>query len=84
MTDTLNGDTLALKEWLRGAWRRLAEPELTPFERREIRNYMKDAQGALRAGLQRIEAREKARRDTARNVTATARLDFRLLKLLDA
>ena len=84
MADTLDGDTQALKEWLRGAWRRLAEPALTSFERREIRNYMKDAQVALRAGLKQIAAREKARRDAQSTAVEIARVDFRILKLLDA
>jgi hypothetical protein len=84
MADSLDADTEALKEWLRGAWRRLADPALTPFERRELRNYMKDAQGALRSGLKQIVAREEAARDPMRNAVAIARIDFRILKLLDA
>jgi hypothetical protein len=34
----------ALKEWLTGAWRYLAQPSLTRYERREVRNMMKQVQ----------------------------------------
>jgi len=81
MADTLDEDVHALGRWLRGAWRCLADPSLTSFERREIRNYMKDAEIALHAGLRRILARETARRETERLVTVGRRLDFRILRL---
>ena len=57
MADTLEQDVHALKEWLRAAWRYLAEPSLTRFDRRELRNLMKEADPALRAGLQKLAAR---------------------------
>lgn len=38
MAETLDEDVHALKEWLRGTWRQLADPSLTSFDRREIRN----------------------------------------------
>ena len=44
MANTLDQDVLALKEWLRVAWRYLADPCLTSFERREIRNYRREAE----------------------------------------
>ena len=56
MADTLDQDVTALKDWLSGAWRYLADTSLTSFDRREIRNYMKDADIALRAGLNRMAA----------------------------
>ena len=55
MADTLDQDVQALKEWLRTAWRYLADPSVTRFERRELRNYMKEADAALRAGLQKLQ-----------------------------
>ena len=81
MADILDRDVEALGEWLRGAWLRLADPSLTPFDRREIRNYMKDAEIALSAGLKRITDRESARRNAERVVSGSRRLDFRILKL---
>ena len=45
MADTLDQHVTALKDWLSGAaWRHLADPSLTSFDRREIRHYMKDAE----------------------------------------
>ena len=58
MADTLDQDVHALKEWLRSAWRLLAEPTLTRFERQELRNYMREAEAALTAGLRRLSARQ--------------------------
>jgi len=81
LTETLDLDVHALKEWVRGAWHQLADPSLTPFDRREIRNYMKEAEIALRAGLRRILQREKARRETERVSSTHRQLDFRILKL---
>jgi hypothetical protein len=81
MADTLDEDLLALKEWLSGAWRRLSDPSLTSFERRELRNYMKQADDALRAGLKRIVDRSRAHREADKAAPATRRLDFRIIKL---
>jgi hypothetical protein len=58
MSETLDQDVAALTAWLRGAWRYLADPSLTPFDRREIRNCMKEAEVALSAGLKRIAHRD--------------------------
>jgi hypothetical protein len=60
VADTLDQDVQALKEWLGTAWRHLGEPSMTRFERQELRNYMKEAEAALRAGLQKIAARDKS------------------------
>ena len=81
MADTLDQDLCALKEWLRGAWRYLADPSSTSFERREIRNYMKDADAALRSGLKQVAARERSRYEAVSDVFAVRRLDFRILRL---
>ena len=64
MANTLDQDMHALKEWLRVAWRYLADPCLTPYERRELRNYMKDAGYALSSGLKQAAARDIARRES--------------------
>lgn len=81
MADILDQDISALKEWLRRAWRCLADPSLTPFERRELRNYMKEADVALRSGLKRIAARELSRREAARDIRTGRRPVFRILQL---
>src|SRR5579871_1548925 len=83
MAQTLDEDVLALNGSIRGAWRSLADPSLTSYDRREIRNYMKDAEIALHAGLKQISDRERARREAERVVTSSRRLDFRIL-MLDA
>ncbi len=81
MTERLDEDVLALSGWIRGAWRCLADPSLTSFDRREIRNYMKDAEIALHAGLKQISERERARREAERVVSGERQLDFRILRL---
>lgn len=81
MADTLDQDLRALKEWLRGAWRYLADPSSTSFQRREIRNYMKDADFALRAGLKQLAARERTRREASGEVIAIHRPNFRIFRL---
>ena len=80
MANALGQDVQSLKEWLRGAWRQLADPNMTRIEQRELRYYMKDAERALRAGLKQIAARDLARR-SAWQETASKRVDFRLLKV---
>jgi DNA-binding HxlR family transcriptional regulator len=81
MGDNLDPDVHALKEWLRGAWCQLADPNLTRFEQRELRNYMKDVERALRAGLRQLAARDLARRHVESVNPAPKRVDFRLLRL---
>ena len=79
MIDTVNSDVQSLKEWLRGAWRELANPNLTRPEQRELRYYMRDVERALRAGLKQIADRDTA---TTRNDTpARKHPTFRLLQL---
>ncbi|PAY06633.1 MULTISPECIES: hypothetical protein [Bradyrhizobium] len=41
-----------LQEWLRNAWQQLADPTLTAFSRRELRNQMKQCNADLRMQLQ--------------------------------
>jgi len=40
-----------LKQWQRVAWHRIADPTTTTFERREIRNHIKESDGELRRCL---------------------------------
>ena len=46
-----------LKESQRVAWRRVADPLLTAFERREIRNHIRDSGAELRGYLGMISER---------------------------
>ena len=41
----------SLQRWLANAWRRLGDPAMTTFEKRELRNQMKQADAALRQCL---------------------------------
>ena len=52
MTEPELRDHIAtLQRWLASAWRRLGDPSLTRFDRRELRNQMKQADAALRKCL---------------------------------
>ena len=81
MADTLDQDVQALKDWLGTAWRYLGEPSTTRFERQELRNYMKEAEAALRAGLLRIAARDQSRMEKYANFSWAQLPDFRILKV---
>ena len=61
--DELARNIHALKELLRVAWSELANPQLTPFERREARNQVNQHGAELRRHLQLIEA-ERSRSGT--------------------
>ena len=50
--EILDSDINAMQQWLRAAWRQLADPSLTTFSRRELRNQMKQCSADLRARLQ--------------------------------
>jgi len=80
MASTLDEDVRALKEEIRGAWRRLADPALTSFDRRETRNWMKQAELALSAGLKHIADRARSRREVE-TAKLAKRLDFRIIRL---
>lgn len=47
----------ALQQWLRTAWQQLADPNLTAFARRELRNQMKQCSADLRTCLQKASER---------------------------
>jgi hypothetical protein len=81
MIDALNPDVQALKEYLRGAWRQLANPNLTRLEQRELRYYMRDAERALREGLKHLAARDVARLHAMSQSPVGKRVTFRLLAL---
>jgi hypothetical protein len=80
MASTLDEDVRALKEGIRAAWRRLADPAMTSYDRRETRNYMKEAELALSAGLKRIADGARSRR-AIEKASLAKRLDFRIIRL---
>ncbi|MBR1124718.1 hypothetical protein JQ628_24560 [Bradyrhizobium lablabi] len=47
----LRNHIATLQRWLDSAWRRLNDPALTRYDRRELRNQMKQADAALRKCL---------------------------------
>ena len=53
-----DNDIRALQEWLRFAWQQLADPSLTTFTRRELRNQMKQCSADLRSQLQLVATRQ--------------------------
>jgi hypothetical protein len=81
VADTLDQDVQALKKWLRSAWRYLADPSTSRFERQELRNYMKEANAALRAGLQKAAVRDKALKEGHGDYSLADVPDFRILKI---
>jgi hypothetical protein len=47
----LRNHIATLQRYLDSAWQRLSDPALTRYDRRELRNQMKQADGALRRCL---------------------------------
>jgi hypothetical protein len=83
LAETLDQDVQALKEWLGRAWRYLADPAMTRIGRRELRYYMREAEAALRTGLQRRTARDKAWREVYANYSLIrSSPDFRILNIM--
>ena len=58
-SDIRDYDVRALQQWLRAAWEQLADPSLTTFSRRELRNQMKQCSADLRA-LQQLAADQQS------------------------
>jgi hypothetical protein len=59
--DHLGRKIHALKQWQRGAWQQLADPLLSTFERREIRNQIKQSDVELRYYLEMMSERVRFR-----------------------
>lgn len=53
MGGALDRDVHALQEWLRRAWRYVASPSITRYQRCEMRNQMRQAEEALRTALKK-------------------------------
>ena len=83
MSDDLEQDVQALKEWLRSAWRQLAQPAMTRFDRRELRNYMREAEAALRKGFGKLVEEERIKLEVYNVGSSTLTVpDFRILRSL--
>jgi hypothetical protein len=68
-----------LQRWLASAWRRLGDPALTPFDKRELRNQMKQADQSLRQCLALL-SKQKAQRTKGRAESRTfAKPELRFL-----
>jgi hypothetical protein len=59
--DNLSAKIRELMDWQAVAWRRVPDPEVTTFERREIRNHVKTCQEELRRCLAIKAERFRAR-----------------------
>jgi hypothetical protein len=77
--DLLSRKISELKDWQTIAWRRIADPSVTPYERREIRNHMKDCDAELRRCLQTMSERTRFQARAVEDVgDSLAKLRFRL------
>jgi hypothetical protein len=79
--DILSRKVDELKEWQRVAWRRVADPMVTVFERREIRNHINESDGELGDYLGMMSERLRLRARTVEDVgNSLAKINFRLLR----
>jgi hypothetical protein len=78
--DVLSRDIDALKALQRDAWRELASPSLTTFDRREIRNRIRQSEVELRENLKTMSERLRFRLKPVEVVEdSLAKLNFRFL-----
>jgi hypothetical protein len=78
--ESLNREISGLKELLRVAWKDLANPLLTPFERREARNQINQCSAELRRHLKAQEAkRHGSRTSTPEQLGGRSKPKLRLL-----
>jgi hypothetical protein len=77
--DILSRKIHGLKEWQRVAWQRVADPLLTAFERREIRNHIRESETELRHCLGMMSERLRFQARKLDDVSdSLARFNFRL------
>jgi hypothetical protein len=76
--DNLSIKIRELMDWQTIAWRRIADPVVTTFERREMRNHLKACEEELRRCLAMMSDRFHAR-GAAEVRDRPAELKFRLL-----
>jgi hypothetical protein len=78
--DILSQKIYELKDWQTVAWRRVADPLVTAFERREIRNHIKDSNAELRRCLGMMSDRLRFQARAVEEVgDSFANLKFRIL-----
>ena len=78
--DVLSRKIHELKEWQRVAWRRVADPLLTAFERREIRNHIIESDGELRRYLAMMSGRLRFQVRAVEDIRdSLVKINFRLL-----
>jgi len=76
----LQNHIATLQGWLAGAWQRLGDPALTPFDKRELRNQMKQTDIALRRCLAlSVELKSARHVNVTADVRAFAKPDLRFL-----
>jgi hypothetical protein len=63
--DNLKTKIRELMDWQASAWRRVADPDVTTFERREIRNHIKVCDDELRRCLAVMSDRLRTRATAA-------------------
>ena len=79
-SDTLSRKIHELKAWQTAAWRRIADPLLTTFESREIRNQLKESDRELRRCLAMRSERFRFQPRTVEDAgDSLAQIKFRLL-----
>ena len=81
MADTLDQDVQALQDWLKKAWRYLAQPAHTRFDKQEMRQQMKLAEEKLRVALQKSAARNGKARAVKPERQEFVPPNWRLLKI---
>jgi hypothetical protein len=78
--DTLDQTIQALKQSQRMAWEQLADPAITTFARRELRNEIKQTGAELRSCLQMMSERSRFRvRPPIDAADGLEKFEFRLL-----
>jgi len=78
--DILSRKIRELRDWQAIAWRRVADPLLAAFERRKIRNHIKESDEELRGYLAMMSERLRFRAREVEDVgDSLARINFSLL-----
>ena len=75
----LRNHIATLQRWLDSAWRRLSDPALTRYDRRELRNQMKQADAALRKCLGLVSELKSAQARAGDGDDRVAKPDLRFL-----
>jgi hypothetical protein len=78
--DIISRKIRELMDWQSLAWRRVADPLTTAFERREIRNHIKESDGELRIYLTMISDRICFQARAVQEIgDSLAKINFRVL-----